>query len=222
MPNPTASVNEPVTGEMARHIAQAAARLFAGRGYDATSVREIVAAAGVAKPTLYYHFGSKEGLAHALLTMPMRGLVLGMRSILESSDDPVRKLERMVEVQFEFCREDPDRARFVYALFFGPLGSGLSAELAGFGEVLAAQLEAAVQQAANAGRIDLERAPSCMAALRGLVVIHTMDFLYRGHDLAPELAGRIVVDLLRGFGPPAAALKTRGRAHAARESAETC
>ena len=40
-------------------------------GFDATSVREIVEAAGVAKPTLYYYFGSKEGLAQALLTVPL-------------------------------------------------------------------------------------------------------------------------------------------------------
>lgn len=44
-----------------------AAKLFATRGYDAVSVREIVQAAGVTKPALYYHFGSKEGVARALL-----------------------------------------------------------------------------------------------------------------------------------------------------------
>ena len=60
---------------VARHIARAAARLFAERGYDATSVREIVEAAGVAKPTLYYYFRSKEGLAQALLTVPLTSLV---------------------------------------------------------------------------------------------------------------------------------------------------
>ena len=39
-----------------------ALRLFTERGYAATTVREIVAAAGVTKPVLYYYFGSKEGL----------------------------------------------------------------------------------------------------------------------------------------------------------------
>ena len=47
----------------AADIARVAARLFASRGFDATSVREIVEGAGVAKPTLYYYFQSKEGLA---------------------------------------------------------------------------------------------------------------------------------------------------------------
>lgn len=39
-----------------------AADVFSRKGYAATSVGEIVAAAGVTKPVLYYHFGSKEGL----------------------------------------------------------------------------------------------------------------------------------------------------------------
>ena len=45
----------------------AAIELFTGQGYAATSVREIVAAAGVTKPALYYWFGSKEGLYLALV-----------------------------------------------------------------------------------------------------------------------------------------------------------
>ena len=76
----------------ARQIARVAAGLFATQGYEATSVRMIVEAAGVAKPTLYYHFGSKEGLAQALLTVPMRVLADAMRSILEARGDPVEAL----------------------------------------------------------------------------------------------------------------------------------
>ena len=99
-------------GEMspvARHIARAAARLFAERGYDATSVREIVAAAGVAKPTLYYYFRSKEGLASALLTVPLSSLVSSLRRIVTTTDDPTRCLEQVIEAQYAFCRDDPDR-----------------------------------------------------------------------------------------------------------------
>src|SRR3954454_6457963 len=88
--------------EMARHIARVAARLFATQGYDATSVRTIVEAAGVTKPTLYYHFGSKGGLAQALLTVPMTGLIVESRAILDEGGDPVAALERIMERHFEF------------------------------------------------------------------------------------------------------------------------
>jgi AcrR family transcriptional regulator len=43
-----------------------ALRLFAGKGIDATSVRDIAAAAGVAEGALYRHFPSKEALARTL------------------------------------------------------------------------------------------------------------------------------------------------------------
>ena len=36
--------------------------LFAQKGYDATTVEEIAASAGVSKPVVYEHFGGKEGL----------------------------------------------------------------------------------------------------------------------------------------------------------------
>src|SRR5215471_7252303 len=82
-------------GSVARHISRVAARLFAARGYDATSVREIVEAAGVAKPTLYYYFKSKEGLASALLTVPLSGLVSTLRQIVTKVKHPVRCLEQV-------------------------------------------------------------------------------------------------------------------------------
>lgn len=202
-------------GGMARHIARVAARLFAARGYDATPVRAIVEAAGVTKPTLYYHFGSKEGLAQALLTVPMTRLVARHEEAVADVADPLVALERLIEANFAFCREDPDRARFVYALFFGPLASGLSAELAGHGQRLTELMHEGVRRVADAGLIDPDRTGACASAVRGLVVIHTMDFLYRGGTLGPELAGRLVADLLNGFGrqgPPPKPPAGRGQA----------
>jgi AcrR family transcriptional regulator len=48
-------------------ITQAAGRLFGERGYDGTRLDDIAAAAGVTKPVLYRHFGSKRDLYLALL-----------------------------------------------------------------------------------------------------------------------------------------------------------
>lgn len=189
------------TGAMAGHIARVAARLFAARGFDATSVREIVEAAGVTKPTLYYHFGSKEALAQALVTVPMTRLVEQTRGLLEGQGgDALAAVAAMIEAQFEFCREDPDRARFVYAVFFGPLGSGPSAELTRFGAELTDLWAGAAARLAGDGRIAPERVEACAASLRGLIAIYTMDYLYRGVELGPGLGRGLVEDLLRGFG----------------------
>lgn len=48
-------------------ILDAAERLFAERGYSATSLRSIVAAAGVNLAAIHYHFHSKEALLEAVI-----------------------------------------------------------------------------------------------------------------------------------------------------------
>jgi AcrR family transcriptional regulator len=193
---------------VALQIARVAARFFAARGYDATSVREIVEAAGVTKPTLYYHFGSKEGLAQALLFRPMRELSARLRELLDRNDAPRPTLEAMIEAKFAFCREDPDRARLVYALFFCPLGSSLASELSRSADEMDQLWIEATRRCVDHSLIgdDPRFASAFPAAIRGLVVVHTADFLYRGASLEPDLPARLVGDLLQGFGsrPPVA------------------
>ncbi len=185
---------------MARHIARAAARLFAERGYDATSVREIVEAAGVAKPTLYYYFRSKEGLAQALLSVPLTNLVAEVRKIVTSVEDPVRCLEQVVEAQYAFCRDDPDRGRFIYALLFGPLGAEIAGELEPFRDDLTSWTDSAVRRLAEAGIVPRSRVDACATACRGLIIVSTLNYLYHEKPLGSALASDQVNDLLHGFG----------------------
>ncbi len=55
-------------------ILKAAERLFAERGYDATSIRAIVARARVNQAAINYHFDGKEGLYREVLRAAFRGL----------------------------------------------------------------------------------------------------------------------------------------------------
>src|SRR3954447_14463114 len=66
---------------------------------------------------------AKEGLAQAVLTVPLARLVDSLRVLLDEPADPSRRLVAMAGAYLEFSREDPDRARFVHGLFFGPKGS---------------------------------------------------------------------------------------------------
>ena len=50
-----------------RKIFEASMKLFADKGYDATSIEEITDTVGVAKGTLYYHFSSKEEIFNFLI-----------------------------------------------------------------------------------------------------------------------------------------------------------
>ena len=106
----------------AQHLGQTALKLFARKGYTATSVNEIVEAAGVTKPMLYYYYGSKEQLARRLVVEPLEKLTEKLKALEFDSADPLDREIGWLTAQLEFCREDADRARFVFALYFGPCG----------------------------------------------------------------------------------------------------
>jgi AcrR family transcriptional regulator len=53
-------------------ILEAASEAFAHQGYDATTVREVAAAAGVDPALVHHHFGSKADLFGAATKIPMR------------------------------------------------------------------------------------------------------------------------------------------------------
>ena len=187
---------------MSRHIERTAARLFASRGYDATSVREIVEAAGVTKPTLYYHFGSKEGLAHALLNVPLSALAETLRTIAEGQGPPEVLLEELFEAHFAFCRENPDHARFYYAICFGPLATSLAGDLMKYGCRLDEPIIAVGHRLGEAGVIARGRDADFLFTCRGLITSAVMGFLLKEGELGPALASRLVDILLRGFGEP--------------------
>ncbi|WP_335982294.1 MULTISPECIES: TetR/AcrR family transcriptional regulator [Streptomycetaceae] len=60
------------TGGVPERLLAEATRLFAERGYDRTSVQEIVEAAGVTKGALYHYFGSKDDLLHEIYGRVLR------------------------------------------------------------------------------------------------------------------------------------------------------
>ena len=53
-------------------ILDAAERLFAQKGFDAVSLRNIVEAAKVNLAAVHYHFGSKQALLHAVVSRRLR------------------------------------------------------------------------------------------------------------------------------------------------------
>src|SRR5580700_5371320 len=55
-------------------IMKAAARLFAERGYDGTSIRAIVAKARVNQAAINYHFEGKDGLYREVLRAAFRAM----------------------------------------------------------------------------------------------------------------------------------------------------
>ena len=87
-----------------------ATRLFAERGYDGTSVQEIADAVGIRKPSLLYHFHSKDELREKVIAEMLahwNAVLPGL--LLKASTE--ERFDATMEALTEFFIEDPDRAR---------------------------------------------------------------------------------------------------------------
>ncbi len=101
-------------------LLEAAISLFARKGYHATSVREIVEAAGVTKPVLYYWFRSKEGVFRQLMDDAVavhRGVLEEVRATGGTVSDRVQLLcERVMAL----AAENVDFVRTLDSVYYGP------------------------------------------------------------------------------------------------------
>jgi AcrR family transcriptional regulator len=96
-------------------IEAAAARLFARRGYTATTVEDIVAEAGVSKPMLYRHFESKKELHMKLLETRRDELAAaGLDGFLQGGGDPEERLPTMIDAWFAHVEQHPHTSRVLF------------------------------------------------------------------------------------------------------------
>lgn len=79
--------------------------LFAERGYDASSVEEIAARAGVSKPVVYEHFGGKEGIYAVVVDREMRTLLDMMGEAL-TADHARSKIEKAALALLRYVEEN--------------------------------------------------------------------------------------------------------------------
>lgn len=193
------------TSATADHLGRVALKLFARKGYASTSVHEIVEAAGVTKPMLYYYFGSKERLARRLVIEPAQRHIATLEAVA-SSDLPHREREiAWLQAQLQFCRENQDRARFMFALYFGPLGAELAESVGQIGERSKAALRQIVTQRPETRGWSTTRIDDYVRAIQGQMLSTVIELLYdeRSEALANEpvdaLARRLIVDLDAGY-----------------------
>lgn len=94
------------------HILDVATRRFAAHGVDGTSLSAIAGDVGVRKPSLLYHFPSKDALHQAVLDGVLSRWNEVLPRLLEaaSGDD---RFDALLDETVAFFLSDPDRARLV-------------------------------------------------------------------------------------------------------------
>lgn len=105
-----------------QQVLQAALKKFADCGYEGASVQDIVEAAKVTKPTLYYYFGNKAELYQALVDYAHDERFRLMQAAAERGRTVAEKLVGILTALFEFLQENRDLMRIAFATAFAAPG----------------------------------------------------------------------------------------------------
>ena len=109
-------------GPLREELMRAALTLFTQRGYSATTVRELVEAAGATKPVLYYYFGSKEGLFLELMRTHFGRLEAIIDRHRQGEGSVRARLTAMLDDGYVYVRRNRDFIRLMHAVYYGPPG----------------------------------------------------------------------------------------------------
>lgn len=102
-----------------RKIFEIATKLFAKKGYDATSVEEITSVVGVAKGTLYYHFNSKEELFNQLVKDGIDFLKKSIDIKTRKADTLIERLKTIIIIQIKVITKFDDFMIIIFSQLWG-------------------------------------------------------------------------------------------------------
>lgn len=97
-----------------RQLRDVALRLFAERGFGATTMDDIAEAAGVTKPLLYQHFASKRALYLELMDTVAAQLIDDIRTAAAAADGPRQQVERGFLAYFTLMMRQERAFRLLY------------------------------------------------------------------------------------------------------------
>jgi AcrR family transcriptional regulator len=108
------------TEERRATIVESGGRLFGQRGYDATRLEDIAAAAGVTKPILYRHFDTKRALYLALLERHRNDLASFAAMIDAAEGTRDERLRTVLEVWLTYV----ETHSYAWRMLFRDTGGG--------------------------------------------------------------------------------------------------
>jgi AcrR family transcriptional regulator len=91
--------------ERKQQLLDAAADLFASRGYETTRIADICEAAGVAKGLFYWYFETKESLVAELVRSMRQQLRRAQAAAMDPNADPVTRLRQGTEASVRFMAD---------------------------------------------------------------------------------------------------------------------
>jgi len=177
-------------------IRKTAIRLFAEKGFAATTTREICEGAAVTKPVLYYYFKNKDLLYQGLVMEASEELQRDLLLASRRGDSAREKLINITAADFALTRRDPKLSLMFLRMVFpsGEGGPGIDCVQIGRERV---RLIATIAAEGIRRKEICGRAYDIARALVGIHLIYSMSYvLTGGPKLDRNLARRLVQLLL--------------------------
>ena len=109
----TAEATQSEQPDVRTQILQEATRLFAEQGFDGTSIRAISDEVGIAKPSLLYHFPSKDELRRVVLEQVFSHWNDVLPELLKVATSGEGRFESLMTEVLSFFLEDTNRAKLL-------------------------------------------------------------------------------------------------------------
>ena len=100
-------------GDVKQRLLQEATRLFARNGFEGTSIQAIADAVGIRKPSLLYHFASKDELRAQVTKQIVDHWQAELPRLLSAATDEQDRFSSTITAVVEFFLEDANRATLV-------------------------------------------------------------------------------------------------------------
>ena len=187
-PLPTLSGNE-----AERKLLKSALDLFAEKGYDGTSIREIIAGAGVTRPVLYYYFKNKEDLFRRLVEPIFNEFLEAITRIHSQYADTLGRLKAVMRLTFAMAEQNPQTIRLIFQMYFTPPASAPRLDKLALRRNRFQRILEIIREGLERAELAGGDAQSLTLAFLGLMDTHIMAKTHiRGMVLTDELADALV------------------------------
>lgn len=191
----------PPTNETENRLLDAALTLFAEKGYEAASVREIIEATGVTRPVLYYYCSSKEDLFKRLVHWKHDEAYRELGRLVQETKGCANRLRAIIRGSFAFCAADPRVPRMMFQTHYGPVIPGVSEFMSEIGNLRFGIIRSVMQQGCDDGELESGDASALALAFCCLMDQH-INILCRmprpKQHMTPDFADWLVGIFLQG------------------------
>lgn len=194
------TVGEFGSAAVRKRLMRAALELFTQKGYAATSVREIVAAAGVTKPVLYYYFKNKEGLYLELMREPFERFATFLDSVRDEQGRVCKRLLGLTDQVLALFIDNIDVARLMYSIYYGPSQGAPFFDFDSYHLKLQLAIQQLVEEGIATGELQSLGSADMMWAILGVLnVVMENELCHPEAEFGRPGLARVLTIILRGM-----------------------